>query len=138
MPIFDRILSRPFSAAVRNCATRLRGRGPRRRLGLLLLPASALARRSRRTRREREPGVHRLGAVADQRGEVVDVEGVAGLGHEADPGAQARCAPDAGGRRPIGEQHRDRRTRLVRGAVADHDDAGAAPRRALGRAPRGR
>ena len=125
MPIFDRILSRPFSAAERNCARASAG------VGRGAVSASRSRRDSSRVLAEepvdgleRQPRVHRLGAVADERGEVVDVERVARLGDEADARAESGVHQVLA-HGADGEQHGDRRVGPVRGAVADDEDVGA-------------
>ena len=75
----------------------------------------------------------RLGAVADESREVVDVEGVARLGHQSDPRPEPgvhQVLADGADR----EEHRDRRVALVGGAVADR--SGCAPRAAPPARPR--
>ena len=68
--------------------------------------------------------MNRLGAVADEAGEVMDVKGVTGLGDEPDPRAQ----PGANqflAYRPDREQHRDRRPGGPGGAIAHDQQLGA-------------
>ena len=76
-------------------------------VGILLARSSSP---SARDRLQRQPRADRAGAVADQRGEVVDVPGVAGLDDQVDQRAQAgvqQALVDRAER----QQHRDRRAR---------------------------
>ena len=57
--------------------------------------------------------MHRLGAVADQGREVMDVERITRLGDEADASAKARVHQVLA-HRPDREQHGDRRMLAVR------------------------
>ena len=112
-------------------ARRFRRRGPRLG-GLLPTALTLLLGEGVPHRREREPRMHRLGAVADQRREVMDVERVTCLRHEPDPGAEPgvhQVLPHRADR----EEHGDGRVPLVRGPVADDDDACTPSRRPLGR-----
>jgi hypothetical protein len=77
--------------------------------------------------------MHRFRAVADERGEMVDIDRVSGFGHQPDPRAETdvhQMLPHGADR----EQHRDRGVTLVGRPVADDDDARAPPGRPLGRA----
>ena len=84
--------------------------------------APLLLRKQRLDRLEREPRVHRLRPVADQRGAVVHVPGITRLRHEAGPRAQA-LAEQVLMHGADGEQHRDRRVVPVGCTVAHDDDA---------------
>ncbi len=80
--------------------------------------------------------MHRLRAIADEGGEVVDVERVARLRDQAHPGPQARL-DQVLPHRADGQEHGDRRSALAGGAIADDEDVGSPPRGALGRTAQG-
>ena len=68
--------------------------------------------------------MHRFGAVAEERGQVMHIPGVSGFSDEAD--ADTLLGLDETlVHRSDREQHRDRRARLVGIAVADYEDRGA-------------
>ncbi len=122
IPILDRILSSPFSAAARYVHPPPMGSaGASSRL-----PASSAVRPRRRSLDggQCNPRMYRLGAVADQAGEVMDVEGVTGFGDEPDPRAEAG-ANQFLPHRPDREQHRDRRAGWAR--RRDHSRPGYGP-----------
>jgi hypothetical protein len=70
--------------------------------------------------------MHCLGAVADQGCKVVDVESVAGFGHESHPRAKTLLHQVLANRSDR-QQHRNRCTMLGRGAVADDEDFCSSP-----------
>ena len=82
-------------------------------------------------RRQHQRRAHRLGPVAEQAGEVMDLPGLVGLDHDRHPG------PLAGPQQPLmggshRQEHRDRGAACGDVPVRDHEDAAAETGRMLG------
>ena len=75
-------------------------------------------------RLERQVGIDRTAAVAEQKGVVMDLPRFAGLQHDARAGA-GPLADEMVVQARDGQQRRDRRVVLVDAAVGQNDDVGA-------------